>query len=163
MLILSHLSKATARLNGLDLGLGERLATEAGGELVTVKVEALNRLDGAESTAGSATNAGKLRADGLAEGTVLLGVLAVGAEGGGRTPVGRKGVGGRGRVRLGGVVDGSYINKEADCQQRHETLRFASQDDQMRHTGMLGGAGRGGNIPGMVLRPRNLMEGTRSA
>lgn len=38
---------------------------------------------------------------------MLLGVLTVGAEGGGRAPVVRERVGGRGRVRLGGVVDGS--------------------------------------------------------
>lgn len=121
---LSRLSKATAGLDSLNLGLGERLATEAGGELVAVKVEALGGLDGAKSGAGRATNAGLLTADGLAKGAVLLGVLAVGAEGGGRTPVGGERVGGRGRVRLGSVVDGSCWTKSKMSARHPKTPRL---------------------------------------
>ena len=142
---LLRLSKATARLNSLDLGLGERLATEAGGELVAVKVEALGGLDGAKGGAGGATNAGLLTADGLTEGTVLLGVLAVGAEGGGRAPVGGERVGGRGRVRLGGVVDGSCRTKSGMLATSSENTKVVvPRDGRCTTTGMLGGAGREG-------------------
>lgn len=57
---------------------------------------------------------------------MLLGVLAIGAESGGRTPVGRERVGRRGRVRLGRVVDGSCWTKSSQHVIRKH--KVASQD-----------------------------------
>jgi hypothetical protein len=81
---------------------------EASGELRDVKGNALRRLDGTEGGSGGAAEAR------LLERTVLLDVVAVGAEGlvGGDSiavSVAGPGLGelldSRGRVRLGGVVD----------------------------------------------------------
>lgn len=81
---------------------------EASGELRDVKGNALRRLDGAEGGSGGSAEAR------LLEGTVLLDVVAVGAEGlvgGGSIAVSVAGPGlgelldSGGRVRLGGVVD----------------------------------------------------------
>jgi hypothetical protein len=101
-----------AALNGLNLGNVEGDAAEARGELGEVEEHALGGVDGAELGArGAADAAGG--ADRLLERTVLLGVVAVGAEGGvaggavvavGAEGLGERAVGG-GRVRLGGVVD----------------------------------------------------------
>jgi len=80
---------------------------EAGGKLVAVKVVALGRSDGAELGARSTADTGTLGADGLAEGTKLLGVVAVRAEGAVRATGegGRKGTSGGLGVRLRSVVD----------------------------------------------------------
>lgn len=59
---------------------------------------------------------------------MLLGVLAVGAEGGGRAPVGRERVGGRGRVRLGGVVDGSCWTKSRMSVTSSSNTKAAGRD-----------------------------------
>lgn len=81
---------------------------EASGELRDVKSNALGRLDGAEGGSGGSAEAR------LLERTVLLDVVAVGAEGlvgGGSIAVSVAGPGlgelldSGGRVRLGGVVD----------------------------------------------------------
>lgn len=81
---------------------------EARRELVAVEGDALGRGDGAELGAGSVADAAA-GLDGLAEGTELLGVVPVGAEGGVRRAAGegcRERVG-RGRgMGLGRVVDG---------------------------------------------------------
>lgn len=86
---------------------------EAGGELRDVKVDAVGCADAAEGRAGSATNA-RVGVDGVLEGTVLLGGVAVGAEAGvagGGVAVAVAGprlgelASGRSRVRLGRVVD----------------------------------------------------------
>lgn len=101
----------TAGLDGLNLSHVEGGAVEAGGQLGGVEVDARGRSDGTQVGTGGAANAGA-RADGLLEGTVLLCVVAVGAEGavaggGGRGADEALGelAGGRGGVRLGGVVD----------------------------------------------------------
>lgn len=102
-----------ARLDGLDLGSVQGLSVEAGGELGDVKVDAVGGVDVAEGRAGTATNT-RVGVDGVLEGTVLLGGVAVGAEagvagGGVAVAVAGPGLGelasGRSRVRLGGVVD----------------------------------------------------------
>ena len=113
---------SAAALEGLNLGLGDGGAPEAGGQLVAVKVDALRGLDGAQVGAGGAADAGVGGGlDGLAEGAELLSVVAVGAEGavgGGLLVVlGEvlgEGVGGRGRVRMGRVVDGCWGGELAD-------------------------------------------------
>jgi hypothetical protein len=101
----------TAGLDGLNLSHVERGAVEAGGQLGGVEVDASGRSDGAQVGTGGTANA-NVRADGLLEGTVLLGVIAVGAEGavaggsgGGAGKALGELAGGRGGVRLGGVVD----------------------------------------------------------
>lgn len=103
----------TARLDGLDLGSVQALSVEAGGELRDVKVDAVGGVDAAEGRAGAATNT-RVGVDGVLEGTVLLGGVAVGAEagvagGGVAVAVAGPGLGelanGRSRVRLGRVVD----------------------------------------------------------
>jgi hypothetical protein len=112
---------STARLNGLNLAEVNGGAAEAGWKLRDVKEDARGGLDGAQIGAGWATDA-VLYADGLLEGTVLLGMVAVRAERGvtGRVAVtvGGKGLGqralGRGRVRLGGVVDGGGNGTRTD-------------------------------------------------
>lgn len=105
----------TAGLDGLNLGEVDGLAAEAGGKLGNVKEDAAGGVDGAERRAGHAADASLAGANRLLQGAVLLGVVAVGAEAGvaGRGAVGRgaEALGqlarGRGRVRLGAVVDGS--------------------------------------------------------
>jgi hypothetical protein len=78
-----HLTKdgGAARLDGLNFAQVDRLAAEAGRELGDVESNALGREDRAQSVARGAANA-SVRADGLLEGTVLLSVVTVGAEGG---------------------------------------------------------------------------------
>lgn len=102
---------STAGLDGLNLSHVERSAVEAGGQLGCVEIDASGRGDGAQIGTGGAANAGA-RTDRLLEGTVLLGVVAVGAEGavaGGSGGRAGEALGelasGRGGVRLGGVVN----------------------------------------------------------
>jgi hypothetical protein len=102
----------TARLDGLDLLELDGCPAETGGELGGVEVHAGGCGYGAQGRAGSSTDAVGFRvANALLEGTVLLGMVAVGAEGG--VAGGRVGDEGRGElavgggwVRLGSVVDG---------------------------------------------------------
>ena len=72
---------STARLDCLDLSSVERCTLEASRELGEVEEDALGSVDGAQvGTSGTAdATAGT---DALLEGTVLLSVIAVGAEGG---------------------------------------------------------------------------------
>ena len=102
-----------AGLDCLELGHGDGLAAEASRKLVAVEVEALGGVNGAKLKAGETTDARLVIsvADGLLEGTVLLGVLAVAGEASAATALGAAEILGelaRGRlgVRLGGVVDG---------------------------------------------------------
>lgn len=110
---------SAARLDCLELGERNGLAAEAGGQLGAVEVEALGGGDGAELVARDATDARLVVAvaDGLLEGTVLLGVLAVagevGAAGGAvALAVGAEALGElAGRrlgVGLGSVIDGGW-------------------------------------------------------
>lgn len=108
---------SAARLDGLDLGEVDGGPAKAGGQLGQVEEVALGGSDGAQFGAGGAADAA-LGADRLLQRAVLLGVVAVGAEGGvagpgvARVAVGAErlgeAAGGRGRVRLGSVVDGSW-------------------------------------------------------
>lgn len=96
----------TARLDGLDLGEGERGAVEAGGELAAVEVDALGRGDRPEVGASLAANASVGGRDGLAQRPKLLRVVAVRAEGGvRRLEVGRERLGRRRRMGLRRVID----------------------------------------------------------
>lgn len=100
-------------LNGLDLGSTESGTAEARRELRHVESNAVGGMDRAEAGARGTANA-TFSTNGLLQGTVLLGVVAVGAEGGvcgiGRTiavvgeTLGERS-GRRGRVSLGGVID----------------------------------------------------------
>lgn len=78
-----HLTKdgCAAGLDGLNFAHVKGLATEAGGELGDVESNALGREDRAQLVARGAANA-SISANGLLEGTVLLGVVTVGTEGG---------------------------------------------------------------------------------
>ena len=103
-----------AGLDSLNLSNVEGCAVEAGGKLGSVKVDALGGGDGAELSTGSAADACR-GADGLLEGAVLLGVVAVGAEGGvagGGSSAAGETLGelarGGGGVRLRAVVDGGF-------------------------------------------------------
>lgn len=101
----------TAGLNGLNLVEGNRVAAEALRELGKVEEDAVGGSDRAKLGTRGAANASLSTADGLLERTVLLGMVAVGAEGGvARRAAGREALGevtsGRSRVRLGRVVDG---------------------------------------------------------
>lgn len=100
-----------AGLDSLDLGEVDGLAAEAGGELAAVEEDAARGGDGAEVGARGAAHAHL--ADGLLEGAELLGVVAVGGEGGvlgalggpaGAEALG-EGAGGGLRVGAGSVVD----------------------------------------------------------
>lgn len=71
----------TTGLDGLNLAHIDRTTAEAGRQLGDVKGDALGRKDRAELVARGAANAGISTANGLLEGTVLLGVVTVGAEG----------------------------------------------------------------------------------
>lgn len=87
---------------------------EASGQLAAVEEGALGGLDGAESSARSTANAG-LSANSLAQGAVLLDVVAVVAEAGvgvALAEVGGERASGRSRVRLRAVVDVGW--KEAN-------------------------------------------------
>jgi hypothetical protein len=100
-----------ARLDSLDLAEVNGGTTEASGKLGDVKEDTSGGRDGAQVGARGAANA-SLGADGLLEGAVLLGVVAVGAERGvaGSGAAVSEGLGeraaGGGRVRTGGVVNG---------------------------------------------------------
>jgi len=115
-LSLSKQSSAT-RLDGLNLAEVDGSAAEAGGELRDVKEDARGGLDGAEAGARGAADA-ILCTDGLLERAVLLSVVAVGAEGGVARRRAVEGFGqraaGRGRVRLGRVVDGGGNGARTD-------------------------------------------------
>lgn len=102
-----------AGLDGLDLGEVDGGPAEAGGQVVPVEEDALGGLDGAHLVAGHHAHA-RGAAGGLAQGAVLLGVVAVAAEGIVRVAAGGAAAlaevsgqrPGRGlRVRMGGVVD----------------------------------------------------------
>lgn len=71
---------STTRLDSLNLGQVDWAATESGGKLGEVEEDALGSLDRAKLGARGTTNAGLSAADGLLERTVLLGMIAVGAE-----------------------------------------------------------------------------------
>lgn len=99
-----------AALNQLNLLGGPDVASEAGRELVTVEKDALGRGNGGKSCGGRRANARVFAAlPRLLQGPVLLGALAVLGKGSvrGLAKVFGEGVGGRGGVRLGSVVDGS--------------------------------------------------------
>lgn len=100
---------SAAGLNGLNLGHLHRGATEAGRKLRDVEEDAGSRLHGTKLSTRGATDAASSDTDRLLERTVLLGVVAVGAEGavggGGRSEALGELASRRGRVRLGGVVD----------------------------------------------------------
>jgi hypothetical protein len=95
-----HLCKlaSTARLNRVNLSLRPGHALETGGELRAVEEEAVAGLDRSERGAWRAANSGRVVA-GLVEGTVLLGLLAVGRKGL------RERVGRGSWVGVGSVVD----------------------------------------------------------
>lgn len=102
--------RRAARLYCLDLGGGQRGSPEATGQVVAVKVLALGGGDRAQLVAGGAANAALRQGlDGLAQGTKLLGVVAVGTEGlvrGDGSKVRRQVLGWAGRV----WVAGSMVN-----------------------------------------------------
>ena len=108
-------SGSTSRLDRLDLGQGQGRAAEPSRQVVTVEEATLRGRYWAEIRARVAANAAAADRDGLAKRSVLLGMVAVGAEGVVRGLVGGRERGGkRLRRRLGvrvrGVVDGSYSN-----------------------------------------------------
>lgn len=81
-MLISTEEGSAAGLDGLDLGQVDGLALEAGGELGAVEEDAGGGDDGAQLVAGGAADAGlRAGADGALKGAVLLGVVAVGAEG----------------------------------------------------------------------------------
>ena len=145
--VCSHLREqgSAACLDGLNLGGCQRGAVEARRKLVAVKVDALGSGNGAEVGTGLAANASVGSCDGLAKRAKLLRMIAIRAESGVRRleRLG-EGVGRRFRMGLRCVVD-------RDCQGQNCQLRAS-------HRGK-----SGGYTPGMVLFPRNLMDGVRSA
>jgi hypothetical protein len=123
---------------------------EARGQVVAVEEDALGRNDGAQLGASSAADA-SVGPDGLAEGPELLGVVAVGTEGGVRGAAGEgcgERVGRRGRVGLGRVVDGG-------CGM-FGSVSLAARIGAHVPSEM-------SDIPGIVRLPMNRMEGVRSA
>jgi hypothetical protein len=72
---------SAARLDSLNLGHVERLVTEAGRKLREVEEDAVRRLDRAQFGTSGTANAASRSANCLLKRTVLLGVVAVGAEG----------------------------------------------------------------------------------
>jgi hypothetical protein len=81
---------------------------EARGKVIAIEEDALGRGNRAERGASVATDA-SVDADGLAERAELLGMVTVSAEGGVRGTAGegsREGIGWRGGMGLGRVVDG---------------------------------------------------------
>lgn len=105
---------STAGLDSLDLAQVNGSAAKASGELGHIKEDACRRSDGAQVGAGGTTNA-SIGTDGLLERAMLLGVVAVRAEGrvasgSGAVSVAseglREGAAGGRRVRTGGVVNG---------------------------------------------------------
>ncbi len=108
-------SGSTSRLDRLDLGQGQGRAAEPSRQVVAVEEATLRGRYWAEIRTRVAANAAAADRDGLAERSVLLGMVAVGAEGVVRGLVGGRERGGkRLRRRLGvrvrGVVDRSYSN-----------------------------------------------------
>lgn len=99
--------RGTGGFNGIDLGQVDGRAAESSGQLVAVEVLALGGGDGAQGVAGRLAHAAGL---GPAQRTMLLGVLAVGGEGGrlGGLEVGWELVGWGRRVGVRGVVDGGW-------------------------------------------------------
>lgn len=104
---------SAARLDGIDLSSSQGAALEAGGESRGIEQDTLGGLNAAERSTASTANAAA-GTDCLLERTMLLGVVAVGAEGsvgrGSRAvSVAGPGLGelaeGRGGMRLGSVVD----------------------------------------------------------
>lgn len=81
-----------------------------GGQLAAVEEDALGWNDRSEIRACRAANARITGLDGLSEGSELLRVVAIGAEGTAQLGCegSWEGVGGRCGVRLGGVVDGGW-------------------------------------------------------
>lgn len=104
---------STARLDSLNLGHVDWAATESGGKLGEVEEHALGGIDRAKLGTRGTANASLSAADGLLERTVLLGMVAVGAERGVARRAARgeglgEGASRRGRVRLRSVVDGGW-------------------------------------------------------
>lgn len=154
---------STAGLNGFDLSSGEGSATEAGRELGDVKGNAVGSTNRAEAGARGTTDAA-LSANGLLEGTMLLGVVAVGAErgvsGGSRaisvvSEALRERAGGRGGVRLGRVIDiGCWRSVLAGYKAMLTGVRLLAEQDSREEAS---------DVPGMERGPMNLMRGVRSA
>lgn len=96
-----------ARLDSLDLSLAPGQATEASGELDTVKEFTRSRTNGAKRSTRLAAEAGVEL--GATERAVLLSLGAVGSE---RV---REDTGGRGRVNVGSVVHGLCESMLASC------------------------------------------------
>lgn len=97
---LSTEESSTPGLDSLDLGQVDGCPSEAGRELGGVEEGARGGGDGAQFRARGAANARLSETDGLLEGAVLLGMVAVGAEGG------VAGGGGRGPEALGELAGG---------------------------------------------------------
>lgn len=125
---------STARLNCLNLGSAEGRAAEAKRELGDVESNAVGSMNGAKAGARSTADAAT-SAEGLLEGTVLLGVVTVGAEGvvHGRSRAAavvgkalRKRSSGGGRVRLGGVVNVGRNSARTDELDEGNTLSVDS-------------------------------------
>jgi hypothetical protein len=101
----------TAGLDGLDLSRVDWETSEAGGQVAAVEEDSLGGLNCAELSTGYAADADLL--DGVLEGTELLSMVAVGAEGSvlgaRRGPAVAEALGElarrRGGVGLGGAVD----------------------------------------------------------
>lgn len=144
--------RGTAGLNGLNLVSGQGGTVEAGREIIAVEVDTGGGSNRAKSSTGIAANTG-VGADGLAEGTKLLGVVTVGAERGVGGTVGegsRKGVGWRSGVGAGSVVNGDCAkNTRLAC----EAFKWLNSIIVVMDP----------DSPGIVRLPRNLMEGVRSA
>lgn len=77
----SSIQGRAAGLDGLNFGSRQGLAMETRGEVIAIEENPLGRGDWAKLGAGVAADA-SVHADGLAERAELLGVVAVGAEGG---------------------------------------------------------------------------------
>lgn len=73
--------RSAARLDSLDLSSGEGDSAEALGKLISIEVDALRRLDGAEVGGGLRANAVG-GGNGFAQGSVLLSMVTIGREGG---------------------------------------------------------------------------------
>jgi hypothetical protein len=99
----------TSRLDGLDFGLRPCEASKALRQLGAVEEVTLSGLDGAERTSWGATNAAREAL--LVQRAVLLSFLAVAGEGLGEV------LGGRGRMRLGSMIDlcGQLTLRTIDC------------------------------------------------
>jgi len=133
-------SCGTTRLNRLDLVESKRGSVEAGGQVVAVKVVTLGRAYWAKLGASSTANAG-LELDALAEGTKLLSMVTVGAEGGVGGSAGEgcgEGVGGGLGVRLTAVVDrrrNRALSNEANGRAALGVLSSLAEDSGGKHVG----------------------------